>query len=120
MNAKEIVSNYYKSDAVINPEILNDYLHEDVILNWHSSKGYIQLNKSDIVRLISDMRRSYTSSRINVHSILSDDNMVSARYTHYVIPIESSNEEMILAQFMSFWEVKDDKLYKGYLMSQLA
>lgn len=120
MNAKEIVSNYYKSDAVTNPQTIEKYLHNDALLNWHSSKGFLQLDKEGIIELLSGMSNSYASARICVHDILCEDDKVSVRYTHYVNPIESPSEEMVLAKFMSFWEIKDDKLHTGHLMSQLA
>ena len=41
-------------------------------------------------------------------------------YTHYVNAFENPNEEMVLAHFVVIWEVKDGKLYKGFLMSQLG
>lgn len=120
MTAKDIVNNYYSSDAFINPDVLEQYVHDDITLHWHSSKGFLLHSKQDIILLITEMQRSYASARIKIHDIVAENNRVSVRYTHYVNPIESPNEEMVLAQFMSFWEVKDNKLYKGYLMSQLA
>ena len=44
MSAKEIVQEFYKSDALINSEVLKDFLHPEVIVEWYSSKGLVQLN----------------------------------------------------------------------------
>lgn len=53
--------------------------------------------------------------------MLEDGNMVTARYTIYVTPIESPELEQVpLAHFISIWEVKDNKLYRCYEISQLA
>jgi hypothetical protein len=42
------------------------------------------------------------------------------RYSHFVKTIENPREEMLLAHFISIWQIKDNKLYKGYQMSQLS
>jgi hypothetical protein len=33
--------------------------------------------------------------------------------------IENPREEMLLAHFFVIWEIKDDKLFRGYQISQL-
>jgi len=120
MSAKELVSEYYNSGAYRKKEQMEKYLHEELILQWHSSKGYLQLEKSDLLTLAAELDKSYSSSRLNISHMIAEDDTVTVRYTHYVNPIESPNEEMVLAHFVVIWEVKDDKFYKGYLMSQLG
>lgn len=41
MNAKKIILDFYKSDAFINPDVLDTFLHPEVVLDWNSSKGFI-------------------------------------------------------------------------------
>jgi hypothetical protein len=50
---------------------------------------------------------------------VAEDNTVALRYAHYVKTIENPREEMLLAHFMVVWELKANKLYRGYQMSQL-
>jgi hypothetical protein len=45
--------------------------------------------------------------------------LIAVRYSHYIKTIENPREEMLLAHFMVIWELKDDKLYRGYQISQL-
>ena len=45
--------------------------------------------------------------------------MVSLRYQHYIKTIENPREEMLLANFMVLWELKDNLLHRGYQMSQV-
>jgi hypothetical protein len=120
MMAKELVTDFYQSDALRNTETLNRFLHDEMEFHWYSSKGFLKMNKSDLIDLSYEMNRSYLSSRVHFSHIVQEDNTVSVRYTYYVTPIESPAEEMILAHFMTIWEVKDNKLFRGYQMSQLS
>lgn len=120
MNAKELVSDYYNSGAFRSKQGMDKYLHEDLTLQWHSSKGFLQLEKNDLLTLASEIDKSYSDSRLDITHIISEDDTVTVRYTHYVNAIENPNEEMVLAHFVVIWEVKDNKFHKGYLMSQLG
>ena len=119
MSAKEIVQHFYKSDALLENETVSKLLHDDVSLEWHSTKGFLKLNRQEIINLTSELSKAYIRSKARITHILEEDNMVSVRYTHYVKTIENPREEMLLAHFMVIWELKNDKLYKGYQMSQL-
>ena len=57
MNPKKIVLDFYKSDALINPEILDTFLHSDVILDWNSSKGFIQMKRDDLLSLALELSK---------------------------------------------------------------
>jgi hypothetical protein len=119
MGAKTIVQNFYKSDVLLESDKVNALLHPDVMLEWHSTKGFLKLNKDQIIELSEGLSKAYVRSKTRISHILSDGNTVSVRYSHYVKTIENPREEMLLAHFMVIWEVKDDKLYRGYQMSQL-
>lgn len=120
MDAKTLVTDYYNSEAFRKKEAMDRFIHNDLVLEWHSSKGYLQLDKSDLLALAAELDKSYSSSRLNISHIIADGNNVTVRYTHYVHAFENPNEEMILAHFVVIWEVKDGQFYKGYLMSQLG
>ena len=62
----------------------------------------------------------YETLRFETSHLLQDENMVTIRYTSYFTTVENPNEEMPLAHFTTIWEVKDDKIIKGFQMSQLA
>ncbi|WP_269222816.1 nuclear transport factor 2 family protein [Flavobacterium sp. IMCC34518] len=119
MSAKEIVKSFYKSDAFINPTIMKDFLHPDCILDWNSSKGFIQMNYDEILNLTNEISRAYVRTKARISHILEEDNIVSVRFSHYVKTIENPREEMLLAHIMIIWEIKDNKLYKGFQMSQV-
>ena len=120
MTAKKLVQNFYDSDAFIDLEIMKTYLHSEIILDWNSSKGFIQMKLNDIINYTNELSIAYTNSIIRISHILQEGNRVSVRYSHFVKTIENPREEMLLAHFMVLWEVKDDKLFRGYQMSQLS
>ncbi|KRB53646.1 nuclear transport factor 2 family protein [Flavobacterium sp. Root186] len=120
MSIKEFVQKFYKSDALIDSEILKTYLHPEVIIEWNSTKGFIQLDYNAIVELTNELSRAYVRSKVRISHILAEDDLVSVRYSHYVKTIENPREEMLLAHFSTIWQIKDDKLYRGYQMSQFS
>jgi hypothetical protein len=119
MSAKEIVKSFYKSDAFINTEIMKEYLHPECILDWNSSKGFIQRNYEEILSMTNDISRAYVRTKARISHIVEEGNIVSVRFDHYAKTIENPREEMFLAHMMVIWEIKDDKLYRGYQMSQV-
>jgi hypothetical protein len=120
MTAKELVQNFYKSDAFIDSTILKSYLHSNVLLDWNSSKGFIQLNFDGLIDLSEELGRAYVRSKIRISHIIAENDIITVRYSHFVKTIENPREEMLLAHFISIWEIKNDKLYRGYQMSQLS
>jgi len=69
--------------------------------------------------LTDEMARAYIRSKIRISHILQEKNLVSLRYSHFVKTIENPREDMLLGDFFVIWEIKDDKLFRGYQMSQL-
>lgn len=119
MSAKEIVQEFYKSDALLEAETVAKLLHDDVVLEWHSSKGFLKLKHQEIIDLATELGKAYIRSKARITHILEEENTVAVRYSHYVKTIENPREEMLLAHFMVIWELKNNKLYRGYQMSQL-
>jgi len=64
MKAKDIVANFYKSDVVLDTDALDVLLHDDVLLEWHSTKGFLQLNKPMILDLSKELNKAYVRSKI--------------------------------------------------------
>ncbi|WCM42339.1 nuclear transport factor 2 family protein [Flavobacterium sp. CBA20B-1] len=119
-NALQIVRKFYESAGILSKTYCLEVFHEDIQLEWHSSKGHLFLELPDLLALSKDLKHSYFDLRANVHDIMSQENKVMIRYTYYVRTFENPEEEMVLATFFTLWEVKEDKLYKGVQMSQLA
>jgi hypothetical protein len=120
MTAKEFVQQFYKSDALIDSSAMKDFLHKDFKLEWNSSTGFIQHDFNGLLNLADELGKAYVRSKIRISHIVAEDNLISVRYSHFVKTVENPREEMLLAHFMTIWEIKDDKLYHGYQMSQLS
>ncbi len=119
MSSKKSILNFYKSDALINPKVLDTFLHPDVILDWNSSTGFIQMKREDLLEFASELSRSYIRSKVTISHIVKEGNLISVRYSHTVKTVENPREDILLANFMVIWELKDDKLFRGFQMSQL-
>ena len=120
MNLKKIILDFYKSEALINPTILASFLHDDIVFEWNSSTGFIQMNREDLLKLASELSRSYIRSKVKISHLVKEGNLVSVRYVHFVKTIENPREYILLANFMVIWEIKDEKLYRGYQISQVV
>lgn len=119
MSAKKLVQDFYKSDALINSEIMDSYLHPDVLLNWDSSTGFKQMKRLDLLSLSKELGKAYIRSKAKISHVMKDGDQVMVRYDHFIKTFENPREEMLLAHFMVIWEIRDDKLYRGYQMSQV-
>jgi hypothetical protein len=119
MSAKKIVTEFYKSDALIDKDLIKKFLHPEILLDWQSSKGFLQMNHSDILKLADDLSKAYIRSKSQVTQILQDGNRVAVHYSHYIKTIENPREDVLLAHFSVIWELKDNLLYRGYQLSQM-
>lgn len=119
MTAKKIVQDFYKSDALINVAEMESFLHNDFKLEWQGSTGLSTFNKQEALTLTNQMSTSYVRSKVRIHSILQEKNQVAVRYSHFVKTMENPREEMLLAHFFVIWELKEDKLFRGFQMSQV-
>jgi hypothetical protein len=118
MQVKDLVLDFYKSDVMLRRDEVKEFLHPELIIEWNSTKGFVQLDYNDVLKLTDELSRAYVRSKIRISHILQDGNLVSVRYSHFVKTIENPREEMLLANFFVIWEIKDNKLYRGYQMSQ--
>ena len=119
MSAKKIVQEFYKSDALIDSQLIKKYLHPEILLDWQSSKGFLQMNYEAILKLADDLSKAYIRSKSQVTQVLQDGNRVAVHYSHYMKTIENPREEVLLAHFCVIWELKDNLLYRGYQLSQI-
>jgi predicted SnoaL-like aldol condensation-catalyzing enzyme len=120
MKAKELVLDLYKNDVLLHRSEVAQLLHDELIIEWNSSKGFIQMKKEDVLNLSDELSTAYVRSKMRITHIIEEGNMVSVRYSHFVKTIENPREEMLLAHFFVIWEMKDGKLYRGYQMSQFS
>lgn len=116
--AKEVVKSFYKTDLIHNIEAFSEYLHPEVELNWNSSFGYNKKGFEDIKTMFKEMSSSFETFKCEISHLLEEDGMVTIRYTYLAKTIEQPDKEEVIAHFIAIWELKDDKLYRGYQISQ--
>jgi hypothetical protein len=119
MATKKMIQDFYKSDAFINSVVLDTFLHPEVVLEWNSSKGLIKMNRQELLSMADELSRAYVRSKVRISHLIKEDDTIAVRYSHFVKTIENPREEMLLAHFFVIWEIKDDKLFRGYQISQL-
>ncbi len=119
MSAKNIVKDFYELDLAKKSDALS-YFHCDCKIYWNSSKGQTVHTIKEIKVLLDEISKNYHSYSSKITHLLEDNGVVTIRYTTYVTSIERPEKEDALAHFMTIWELKDNKLYKGYQLSQPA
>jgi hypothetical protein len=119
MSAKKIIQEFYKSDALIDSDLIQKYLHPEILLDWQNSKGFMQLNFSEIIVMTEKLSKSYIRSKAKITHIIQEGNKVAIHYSHYIKTIENPREEILLAHFSVIWELKDNLLFRGHQLSQL-
>ncbi|BAO77431.1 nuclear transport factor 2 family protein [Winogradskyella sp. PG-2] len=120
MSAKELVKAFYDSDLANDSFVVPTFFHQDCELHWSSSNGFSLLKYDDIVSFFEGTRKSYDNLRFEFTHLIEVDDSVITRHTLFVNTIENPDSEIVLARFSTIWEVKDNKLFRGYEISQFA
>ena len=120
MSAKALLEKFYNSDVANNESLVEDFFHKDCELHWNSSSGFSLLNYPDVSSFFEGVRASYSSLRFVKTHLIESGSQITSRHHLYAITIENPNEEILLAHFIAIWEVKDNKLYRCYEISQHA
>lgn len=119
MDPKELLKEFYLSEAFLKPEVMKKYIHPEIILEWNSSKGFLKLYYDDFLSLSKEMGASYTNSDILIKDIISEGEKTVVRYDHFVETVENRHDHVLLAHFIVIWTLKDGKLFSGYQMTSL-
>ncbi|MDN3493764.1 nuclear transport factor 2 family protein [Winogradskyella bathintestinalis] len=120
MTAKEIVKAFYNSDFANDAQIVSQFFHKDCELHWTSSRGFVLMDYKDLKEFFKGTRESYNSIRFEFTHLIEAGNYVTTRHTLFGHTIENPDTEAALAHFSAIWEVKEDKLYRGYEISHQA
>lgn len=115
---KQVVSDFHQANIINDETALEDYFHKELVLIWNSADGLTIMNYDDLIAFFLEIRRTYSDLRIEISHLLQDGNHVTIRYKYYVSTMENPEEELGISHFIGIWEVKDDKMYRGHIVSQ--
>lgn len=116
--AKEVVRSFYESNLLKDDQAFTKFFHPEIELYWNSSFGFNKKNFNEIKIMFSDMAKSFQSLECVITHMISEEDQVSVRYTYLAKTIENPEKEEAIAHFIVIWELKDNKLYRGYQISQ--
>ena len=115
---KQIVSDFHQANILNDETVLENFLHKDLELIWNSADGLSIMHYKELTAFFLEIKRTYHDLRVEISHLLEDGNHVTIRYKYYVRTIENPDEELGISHFIGIWEVKDEKMYRGYLVSQ--
>ena len=118
MTPKEIVTAYYEN--MPNPDVVRQYLHPQMRIQWSGDRGYLELSADELVALAGQFLSRYAGSRFVLTHIVEEENRVAVRYEQYVRTHEEPDTEKLFSSAMGFWRIKEDKMYFGYVSSYHA
>lgn len=117
MEPKELVLAYY--NALIDPEKVTKYVHPDLLIQWDSTRGYVEIDSTEIVVFAKQSQKAYNTLRLEISHIIQEGNTVSVRYINHITTHEDPYNEKAIFHSVAIWEIKDNLLYRGYVMSHL-
>ena len=115
---KQLVQDFFESAFYKDETVISKYLHPEVTMYWNSSEGFSKLKFNDFIKLASEMKNSYEALTCETTHLLQENNKISIRFTYHANTIEHPEDDGALAHFICIWEIKDEKLYEGYIISQ--
>lgn len=116
MDIKQFITDYYNS--LLKPENIKNFLHPQAVIEWHSQRGYVELDATDVVKFMEVVSKNNSNLRFRVtHLVAEGENKVAAKYVNYLESKEELGAEKEVSHGISIWELKDNKLYRGYVMT---
>ncbi|WP_019038662.1 hypothetical protein [Psychroflexus tropicus] len=114
---KDLVKGFFTSKYYKDASEFEKYVHPEVKIDWNSSKGFFQFDYDKFNAMSREMGKSFETMSPEFSHLIEENNQVFARFTYNVETLES-NDLIGLADFFSVWEIKDNMLYRGFIMSQ--
>lgn len=115
---KDLVRSFYEADVLKDTDKLSTFLHPEIELYWNSSFGFSKKDFNAIKTMFEEMSSSFLSFRTEITHLLSDADTVTVRYTYFAKTIEKPEKEDAIGHFITIWEIREHKLYRGYQISQ--
>lgn len=113
---KELIINFLSSDFYSTPAILKKHLCPKAVIEWNGTTGLRVLSGLEFSSLVAEMGKSFEILEFNLHNCIAEGNQVAISFSYDVKTVES-DEVFPLAEFSCFWEIENDLIIKGEMMS---
>ncbi len=120
MTPKEIVQELYANDGLRNSVFLNEVLHDNVLLEWHSSEGLLVKDKKSLLDLATELKENFSIFNSDILYLIAENNTVSIAFNHFGASIENQKDLILIGRFIAIWEFENNKMVKGYQISRPA
>lgn len=115
-DVKKIVVDFFKSDFYLNEATFKKFIHPAIEIKWNGSTGFSQLNYDSFKNRVLEMGKSYKKLFPRISHVISDNNKVCIRFL-MLVELPELEETEQLADFMSIWEIKNNQLWRGFIVS---
>lgn len=115
-DVKKIVIDFFESDFYLSEATFKKFIHKDTEINWNGSTGFSQLNYESFKNRVLEMGKSYQKLIPKISHVIAENNKVCIRFL-MLVEVNELEETEQLADFMSIWEIKDNQLWKGFIVS---
>ena len=72
MSHKQFILDFYKNDLILNKSEVSEFLHDDLMIEWNSSKGFVQMNKQDVLNLSDELSKAYVRSKMRITHLIEE------------------------------------------------
>ena len=118
MTPKEIVQELYANDGLRNRDFLNEVLHDNALLEWHSSEGLLVKDKNSLLDLATELKDNFSIFNSEILHLISENDSVSITFNHFGASIENQKDLILIGRFIAIWEFENNKIIKGYQISK--
>ena len=120
MAPKEIIQELYANDGLRNKIFLNETLHDNVLVEWHSSEGLLVKDKNSLLELATELKNNFSIFSSDILHLIAENNSVSIAFNHFGASIENPKDLILIGRFIAIWEFENNKIIKGYQISRPA
>ena len=99
-------------------DFLNKILHDNALLEWHSSEGLLVKDKNALLELAAELKNNFSIFSSDILHLAAENNLVSIAFNHFGASIENQKDLILIGRFITIWEFENDKIIKGYQISK--
>lgn len=113
---KQLIIDFLSSEFYSDVSVFNNYLNPQAKIEWNGTTGLRELSGVEFSNLVAEMGKSFEILEFNLHNCIAEGNQVAISFSYDVKTVES-DEVFPLAEFSCFWEIENELIIKGEMMS---